>query len=118
MFRKVERNGVAVTEFLPYPTQAIPNVSIAEVQLKNRVYPPAPHKEACNTQCDVGIYVVYGLVELTMGEDVIVVKAGEAAYIPKGTWYKIERIELDTIPFTKLVHTASPPYTIEQHAFR
>ena len=118
MQRTVERNGVVVTEFLPYPTQALPNVSVAEVILKNRKYPPHPHKEACNNECDVGLYVVWGLIELTIGEDTIVAKAGDAAYVPKGTWYRIERIELDTVPFTKLVHTASPPYTLEQHVFR
>ena len=118
MFRKVERNGVAVTEWLPESSQDQPSVSIAEVILHGHVYPPARYKEACNTKCDVAIYVVSGLIKLTMTEHGIVLKTGDAAYIPKGVWYKIERIYLNTILPAKLVHTASPPYSTEQHTFR
>jgi mannose-6-phosphate isomerase-like protein (cupin superfamily) len=118
MYRNFERNGVRGKEWLSAPDGSSGKVGIAEVELMQRYYPPLPHKEACNNECDVWIYVASGLIDITINKQCEVLSAGEVTFIPKGAWYRIERIELNAVPFTKLVHTSLPPYSSQQHVFR
>jgi hypothetical protein len=113
--RVIERNGVRVKEFYLPEGAAQPAMSLAEVTLLAGLYPPGEHKYAVNDVCDVSLYVIAGKVDVVVGLTSCIKDAGQAVHIPKGTAYALYALPHSAEHPVKLLHTAVPPFTIEQH---